>query len=76
MIIIPNGKIIRIYHHIKTPTYWQYEDEALRYHNRLGIVLGKVESSDWVNVYEILVGKRRISLGRGWIRYPCNKPFV
>ena len=44
------------------------EDAARELHGRMGIVVLKLETVKWRDVYRCLVGKHDVHLGRSWLR--------
>lgn len=51
-----------------SPIHWQGEREASILDGRFGIVLIKVETPDWYDIYRCLIGSHDIELGRAWLR--------
>lgn len=68
---MPGGTIFTVRYGLgcsrSMPIHWQGQREASILEGRLGIIVLREETPEWMQIYRCLVGRHDIRLGRGWI---------
>ena len=78
MLVLPEGTIFKVRCRLERPKplHWQGIREASLLDGRLGIIVIREETPDWMQIYRCLVGKYDISLGLGWIQVEQLPPAL